>query len=72
MSNYCVIALLAKTTESMVKILALQVKDWTLGSFYTRILCYSLIAPFEMTTLNCALGGSNDPYLNKPARSTSD
>lgn len=33
-----------------------------------RSVCHKVIVPFEREYLNNALGGSNEPFLNKPAR----
>ena len=40
------------------------------GAFDARSLCHKVIVPFERRFLNDALCGSNEPYLNKPARFT--
>lgn len=38
------------------------------GAYDARTVCHSVIVPFEMEVLKKALGGSNEPFLNKPAR----
>ena len=40
------------------------------GAFDARSLCHSVVVPFEQTVLEKRLGGSNEPFLNKPARYT--
>lgn len=37
-------------------------------SWDARSICHKVIVPFETTTLERRLGGSNEPFLNKPAR----
>lgn len=60
--------LLAKAIDKNVFILALQAGASIDGAFDARSLCHKVIVPFERDILSCALGGSNEPYLNKPAR----
>jgi hypothetical protein len=62
--------LLGKATEQNVNPLALQAKADLEGAYDARSLCHNVIVPFERTFLSNALGGSNEPYLNKPARFT--
>ena len=38
------------------------------GAYDARTVCHKVIVPFEMEVLDKALGGSNEPFLNKPAR----
>lgn len=61
-------ALLAKATDESVDILSLQKQDRSLGAYDARSLCHKVIVPFEKSELDKVLGGSNEPYLNKPAR----
>lgn len=63
-------ALLAKSTDSNINPLCLQKKSTLTGAYDARSLCHKVIVPFEMTTLRKVLGGSNEPFLNKPARFT--
>ena len=63
-------ALLAKATNEDVDVFSLQAKDSSDGAYDARILCHKVIVPFERNFLNNALGGSNEPFLNKPARFT--
>jgi len=61
-------AILAKATDETINPLCLQKKSSLNGSYDARSVCHKVIVPFEQTTLNKILGGSNEPYLNKPAR----
>lgn len=61
-------ALLSKATDVGINPLCLQVKSQLLGAYDARTICHKVIVPFEMETLEKALGGSNEPFLNKPAR----
>lgn len=63
-------ALLAKTAfQDEIDALSLQEGDGSrYGSFDARSLAHKVVVPFEREFLNNALGGSNEPYLNKPAR----
>jgi hypothetical protein len=38
------------------------------GAYDARSLCHSVLVPLERQLLNRSLGGSNEPFLNKPAR----
>lgn len=60
--------LLAKATDPSINPLCLQKKSKLPGSYDARTVCHKVIVPFEMETLNKVLGGSNEPFLNKPAR----
>lgn len=60
--------LLAKATDSKIDTLSLQKKDYSSGAYDARSLCHKVIVPFEKTVLDKVLGGSNEPFLNKPAR----
>lgn len=61
-------ALLAKSTDRNVDILSLQAGNDVQGSYDARSLCHDVIVPFERKFLKNAIGGSNEPFLNKPAR----
>ena len=61
-------ALLAKASDSSINVLCLQKQSSLIGAYDARSLCHKVIVPFEMQTLHKALGGSNEPFLNKPAR----
>ncbi len=60
--------LLAKATEPKANALCLQAKSSLRGAFDSRSLCHKVVVPFEREYLANALGASNEPYLNKPAR----
>lgn len=62
--------LLAKATNANVNALALQAGAPIDGAFDARSLCHHVLVPFERNFLHNALGGSNEPFLNKPARFT--
>lgn len=61
-------ALAAKATDETVNPLCLQVKSKLPGAYDARSICHGVIVRFDMEVLNKALGGSNEPFLNKPAR----
>lgn len=61
-------ALLSKATDETINPLCLQKKSTLLGAYDARTICHKVIVPFEITILKKALGGSNEPFLNKPAR----
>lgn len=61
-------ALLSKATDSSVNPLCLQACSSLRGSYDARTFCHNVIVPFEMSVLEKALGVSNEPFLNKPAR----
>lgn len=61
---------LAKATNPDADPLALQAGAPLIGAFDARSLCHSVVVPFEQTVLEKRLGGSNEPFLNKPARYT--
>ena len=65
-----VTGLLAKATDNKVNALTLQAGAPIEGAYDARSLCHNVIVPFERDFLQNALGGSNEPYLNKPARFT--
>jgi hypothetical protein len=62
--------LLAKATDNNVDPLALQAGAPLKGAYDARSLCHGVLVPFERNFLQNALGGSNEPFLNKPARFT--
>lgn len=61
-------ALLAKATDERVDVYSLQAQDESNGAYDARSLCHNVIVKFERDYLPDGLGGSNEPYLNKPAR----
>lgn len=61
-------AILAKATDESVNVLCLQKKSKLPGAYDARTVCHKVIVKFEMEVLEKALGGSNEPFLNKPAR----
>lgn len=61
-------ALLAKVTEPRIHMRSLQTRANLNGAYDARSLCHKVWVPFEHEFLDCKLGGSNEPYLNKPAR----
>ncbi len=63
-----VTALLAKATNEAINPLAIQANADIENAFDARSLCHSVVVPNEASLLKSALGGSNEPYLNKPAR----
>ncbi len=65
-----VTGLLAKATNSKANALCLQAGAPIRGAFDARSLCHKVLVPFERDHLVNALGASNEPYLNKPARFT--
>jgi hypothetical protein len=63
-----VTALLAKTINPRVHPRSLQAQANLQGAYDARSLCHFVWVPFEREHLDSRLGGSNEPYLNKPAR----
>ena len=63
-------ALLAKATNSAINPLCLQKKSTLPGAYDARTICHKVLVQFEKEELGKALGGSNEPFLNKPARFT--
>ncbi len=63
-------ALLAKATNPRANGLSLQAGAKLKGAFDARSLCHSVLVPFERKKLQGGLGASNEPFLNKPARTT--
>jgi len=62
--------LLAKAVNPKVNALCLQAGASLDGAYDARSLCHKVVVPFERDYLSNALGGSNEPFLNKPARFT--
>lgn len=62
--------LLAKAVNSKANALSLQAGAPIRGAFDSRTLCHDVVVEFERKNLVNALGASNEPYLNKPARYT--
>lgn len=62
--------LLAKAVNRRANALCLQAGARLSGAFDSRSLCHKVLVPFERNHLVGALGASNEPYLNKPARFT--
>ena len=60
--------LLAKATNEKINALALQANASFPGAFDARTLCHDVLVPFERDFLQNALGGSNEPFVNNPAR----
>lgn len=65
-----VTALLAKSTNNEIDPLSLQAGDNSEGAYDARSLCHGIIVPFEREFYPNGIGGSNEPFLNKPARFT--
>lgn len=63
-----VTALLGKATNPSIDALALQAGADVEGAYDARSVCHKVVVPIERQLLNSALGGSNEPFLNKPAR----
>lgn len=61
-------ALLAKATNEKVNPLSLQKGSSLEGAFDARSLCHKVLVKVERTMMESSLGGSNEPFLNKPAR----
>ncbi|MFB2934428.1 restriction endonuclease, SacI family [Aerosakkonemataceae cyanobacterium BLCC-F154] len=63
-----VTALLGKATNPDINALALQAGADMEGAYDARSLCHDVLVPLERQLLNSTLGGSPEPFLNKPAR----
>jgi hypothetical protein len=63
-----VTALAAKATDDSINPLSLQAGSSLPGAYDARSICHGAIVEFEKEELGKALGGSNEPFLNKPAR----
>ncbi len=60
--------LLAKATNVACNPICLQAGAELNGAFDARSLCHKVFVPMERELLGSRLGGSNEPFLNKPAR----
>lgn len=60
--------LTAAATNPAANPLALQAGSALPGAYDARSLCHQVIVPLERQLLGNSLGGSNEPFLNKPAR----
>lgn len=60
-------AALAKAVNPVVHYRALQMGSKLSGSYDARSLCHTVIVPFEKSHGE-RFGGSNEPFLNRPAR----
>ncbi|EGA91393.1 hypothetical protein GPDM_00960 [Planococcus donghaensis MPA1U2] len=63
-------ALLAKASFPGVNPLVLQQQSLLEGAYDARTLCHKVLVQFERDYLSNALGGSNEPFVNNPARYT--
>jgi hypothetical protein len=63
-----VTGLLGRAAGEGVNPLAVQVHSDLNGAYDARSLCHKVVVPAERAELEARLGGSNEPYLNKPAR----
>jgi hypothetical protein len=63
-----VTAVLALAVNENVNPLVLQKGSSMEGAYDARSLCHKVFVPFERECLASRLGGSNEPFLNKPAR----
>ena len=61
-------ALAAKATNGNINPLTLQAGSALPNAYDARSVCHGAIVKFEIKELGKALGGSNEPFLNKPAR----
>lgn len=61
-------ALIAKAAMHSINPLCLQKKSSLVGAYDARSHCHEVLVPFERNYLQGALGSSNEPFLNKPAR----
>jgi hypothetical protein len=60
--------LLAKASNDECNPICLQAGAELDGAFDARSLCHKVLVPVERELLGSRLGGSNEPFLNKPAR----
>ena len=65
-----VTGILAKATCPSANPITLQAGAQLKGAYDARSLCHKVLVPFERDFLHNILGGSNEPFLNKPARFT--
>lgn len=61
-------ALIAKSNDHTINPLCLQKQSKLPGAYNARTHCHKVLVPFEREYLDGALGSSNEPFLNKPAR----
>ena len=61
-------AILGKSITHSNHTRSLQAQASLNGAYDARSLCHNVIVPFERNELDLRLGGSNEPFLNKPAR----
>jgi len=61
-------ALLGKVVEPRIHMRSIQAGANLKGAYDARSLCHKVWVPFEREHLESRLGGSNEPFLNKPAR----
>lgn len=61
-------ALLAKATEAKINPVVLQAGSEMDGAYDARSLCHKVLVKIEREIMGNSLGGSNEPFLNKPAR----
>lgn len=62
--------ILAKATNKHCNPITLQAGSLLPGAYDARSLCHKVLVPVERELLGDRLGGSNEPFLNKPARYT--
>lgn len=63
-------ALLAKATDESINPLCLQKKSQLPGAYDARTVCHKVIVPFEMETLEKALGGELPQIVRTVQKST--
>lgn len=63
-----VTALASKATDETINPLCLQAGSELPGAYDARSICHGVIVHLDIDFLGKALGGSNEPFLNKPAR----
>ena len=63
-----VTGILGKATNAAYHPRALQVNSELRGAYDARSLCHEVVVVFERESLENALGGSNEPFVNNPAR----
>ncbi|MDL5376801.1 restriction endonuclease, SacI family [Exiguobacterium mexicanum] len=61
-------ALIAKANDTNINPLCLQKGSTLAGAYDARSHAHKVLVPFERDYLDRGLGGSNEPFLNKPAR----
>ncbi|WGI19247.1 restriction endonuclease, SacI family [Latilactobacillus sakei] len=61
-------ALASKSVLPNINPVALQANANVTGAYDARSIAHKAVVPFERKFLHNALGGSNEPFLNKPAR----